>query len=184
MTPRIDSCTFQEATITSVLFTLFKDGRASTLTLNVDNLPPYVFFANDIYTIDFDIIFSTFSTVGSIEIDIPLSSLFQVVPSYVSNYIDVSSIVYYDLECFCLGIGYPYPSASSVLPSLNGDYYSFNDGDSVLTFPKNRAYIVQRSYFTYSGEATQTIMYDLKDIDGKIISAPHTYCVLGVSNGI
>lgn len=60
--------------------------------------------------------------------------------------------------------------------SLNGDLYSHKDGTVVYVFPDNRQYTVLGSYMVYSGEAIQTIMYDLKDSENKVISAPHTFC--------
>lgn len=69
------------------------------------------------------------------------------------------------------------PPVQVPLTSLNGDLYSYNDGQLIELFPHNRIYSVVRSYLVYSGEAIQTIMYDLKDDQNKIISAPHTFCV-------
>lgn len=62
--------------------------------------------------------------------------------------------------------------------SLNGDFYSFKDGEEVGLYPDNRKYNVVRSYLVYSGEAIQTVMYDLVDVFGKKISAPHAYCAI------
>lgn len=65
------------------------------------------------------------------------------------------------------------PVLSSVSSSLNGDYYSFKDNDTVLCYPSDREYKVIKSYLSFATKSSLTILYDLVDSDGKKHTVPH-----------
>lgn len=146
----------------------------SDATLSID-LMSYCDFNGSQYTFNFSTFFGDFPTIGYIT-NLSSDVIFYNTPS---NVYQVGNIHFFDLATLTEYLQLSLPSTPFVpssLPSLNGDYYSFNDGESVYTFPDNRNYKVSRSYLVYSGEASHILMYDLVDSDNKIISCPHTFC--------
>lgn len=133
---------------------------------------PYFFYNGIDFTFDYIGFFSAYPTVGYVI----NNSTSITLSSFPSQNFQIDNITFSDFESMK---SYLLGSSSNLgikASSLNGDYYSFNDGESVYTFPDNRNYHVSRSYLVYSGEASHILMYDLVDSDNKIISCPHTFC--------
>lgn len=196
-TPTANGCSFD-----------FYNGTAPSVGGGIwalDNNPPAWLGFNAqgwMVTIDLDLFFTANPTIGTIYLNASAQYGFEVING--SNYVCLNSLVWFDLNTFCLKNSIPIPVSdcstfeaqivsknaeivtlneslllahSSSLPSLNGNHYSFNDGIDVSTYPNNRLYTVVRSYLYNDGESAFSIMYDLVDADSKILSIPHKFCV-------
>lgn len=181
----------------------FYNGTAPSVgggTWALDNNPPSWLGFNAqgwTVTIDLDLFFTANPTIGTIYLNASAQYGFELINS--SNHVCLNSLVWFDLNTFCLKNSIPIPVSDcstfeaqiisknseiailneslllahfSSLPSLNGNGCEFLDSTQVKVVGRSIVYTVARSYMGLVSDNSYTVLYDCIAFTGETLTVP------------